>query len=77
MVAVFTKFDDLLTQVFDFDLDDEENRQVGERALRDRFETPLSGYKFPPKAYVRVEGTSNVFLNGSGNWLIQFTARPE
>jgi hypothetical protein len=54
-VAVFTKFDDLITQIYDEDIDDEENRQIACAVLKKKFEEPLKGYKFPPRAYVRFE----------------------
>jgi hypothetical protein len=54
-VAIFTKFDDLITQVFDRDKEDEENREVACATLEEKFEKPLKGYKFPPRAYVRFE----------------------
>ncbi len=70
MVAVFTKFDDLIIQLFDADLEYEENRLVAERELQDKFQTPLSGYKFPPRAYVRLEGMLKFFDGGGGCGLI-------
>ena len=55
VVAIFTKFDDLITQVYDMDKDDAENIQVACATLENKFEKPLKGYKFPPRAYVRFE----------------------
>ena len=54
-MAIFTKFDDLTTQVYDMNKEDEENRQVACATLEREFEKPLKGYKYPPRAYVRVE----------------------
>jgi hypothetical protein len=54
-VAIFTKFDDLITQVYDMDINYEENREVACDTLEKKFEKPLKGYKFPPRAYVRFE----------------------
>ncbi|KAF8347219.1 hypothetical protein F5887DRAFT_1131499 [Amanita rubescens] len=55
VVAIFTKFDDLITQVYDRNEDDEKNREVACAALEKKFEKPLKGYKFPPCTYVRFE----------------------
>ena len=55
VVAIFTKFDDLITQVYDRALDDEENIRVACATLENKFKKPLMGYKFPPRAYVRFE----------------------
>ena len=49
------KFDDLITQVYDMNKEDEENREVACATLEKKFEKPLKGYKFPPRAYVRFE----------------------
>ncbi len=62
VVGIFTKFDDLITQVFDADLEYEENRLAAERDLQVKFQKPLSGFKFPPKAYVRLEGMVTLFF---------------
>ena len=56
MVAIFTKFDDLITQVYDEELDEQENRDVAEIVLEKKFQKPLDGFKFPPRAHVRMEG---------------------
>jgi len=54
-VAVFTKFDDLITQIYDKEIEDKKNREVACAVLKKKFEEPLRGYKFPPRAYVRFE----------------------
>ena len=54
-MAIFTKFDDLITQVYDMDIGEEENIQVACATLEKKFEMPLRDYKFPPRAYVRFE----------------------
>jgi hypothetical protein len=54
-VAVFTKFDDLITQIYDEDIEDQENREVACAVLKKKFEEPLKAYRFPPRAYVRIE----------------------
>lgn len=63
VVGIFTKFDDLITQVFNVDLEDEENRLAAERELQVKFREPLSGFKFPPKAYVCLEGMVTIFFD--------------
>ncbi|KAF8325361.1 hypothetical protein F5887DRAFT_1202439, partial [Amanita rubescens] len=55
VVAIFTKFDDLITQVYDRNEEDEKNREIACATLEKKFEKPLKGYKFPPCAYVRFE----------------------
>ncbi|KAF8346235.1 hypothetical protein F5887DRAFT_1101757 [Amanita rubescens] len=55
VVAIFTKFDDLITQVYDRNKEDEENREVACATLKEKFEKPLKGYKSSPRAYVQVE----------------------
>ena len=54
-MAIFTKFDDLITQIYDRNKEDEENREVACATLEKKFEKPLKGYEFPPRAYVRFE----------------------
>ncbi|KAG6916778.1 hypothetical protein DXG01_005360 [Tephrocybe rancida] len=54
VIAVFTKFDDFINQVFDQDLDDEENREAANTTL-DELQAPLFRCKFPPRASVRME----------------------
>ncbi|KAF8335194.1 hypothetical protein F5887DRAFT_892116 [Amanita rubescens] len=55
VVAIFTKFDDLITQVYDRNKEDEENREVACATLKEKFEKPLKGYKSSPRAYVQFE----------------------
>ena len=50
------KFDDLITQVFDRKKTSKENRNRALNTLEKEFKQPLTGYKFPPCAYVRFEG---------------------
>ena len=54
-MAIFTKFDDLITQVYDRKKEDKENREVAYATLEEKFKKPLKGYKFPPCAYVQFE----------------------
>jgi hypothetical protein len=56
VVAIFTKFDDLITQVYNDELDEQGNRIVAENELEKKFRKPLDGFKFPPRAHVRMEG---------------------
>ena len=60
MVAIFTKFDDLITQVYDDELDEQKNRDVAEGVLEKKFREPLDGFKFPPRANVRMEGVYEI-----------------
>ncbi|TFK63937.1 hypothetical protein BDN72DRAFT_847128 [Pluteus cervinus] len=55
LVAIFTKFDDLIIQVYDDDKSEDENRQAAEHELETKFKKPLYGYRFPPKAHVCTE----------------------
>ena len=63
MIAIFTKFDDLVKQVYDDNLEMAENRRVALRELDAKFQVPLSKFKFPPKAYVCLESVSNVLFS--------------
>jgi hypothetical protein len=56
VIAIFTKFDDLMTQMYDMYRDDEVNRQNAEKYVEEKFRKPLYGYKFPPRAHVCFEG---------------------
>ena len=58
MIAIFTKFDDLMNQIYDMDEDDAQavSRENAEKIVEEKFRKPLSGYKFPPRAYVCFEG---------------------
>ncbi|KAF8326709.1 hypothetical protein F5887DRAFT_1196714 [Amanita rubescens] len=55
VVAIFTKFDDLITQVYDINKEEEENREVACATLKEKFEEPLKHYKSSPCAYVQFE----------------------
>jgi len=54
-VAIFTKFDDFITQVYDRKKKDKENREVAYATLEEKFKKPLEGYNFPPHGYVQFE----------------------
>jgi hypothetical protein len=64
VIAIFTKFDDLIKQIYDGSLTMAQNRQVALGLLKAKFQAPLSKFNFPPKAYVRVEGVFNVLFSG-------------
>ena len=56
VIAIFTKFDDLMTQIYDMDQDEDVNRQNAEEQVEMKFRKPLYGYAFPPHADVCFEG---------------------
>ena len=60
-MAIFTKFDDLITQVYNRKKEDEENREVACATLEEMFEKPLKDFNFPPCAYVQFECMSPLF----------------
>ena len=62
VIAIFTKFDDLVKQIYDKNLEMSENRRVALEALDAKFQVPLSKFKFPPKAYLRLESVFNVLF---------------
>jgi hypothetical protein len=55
VIAIFTKFD-LITQVYDIDLEDDENRTTATNLLKENLQNPLFASRFPPKAHVCMEG---------------------
>ena len=57
VIAIFTKFDDLITQIYDIDQDEEVNRQNAEEIVERKFRKPLYSYASPPHADVCFEGT--------------------
>ncbi|KAG6914823.1 hypothetical protein DXG01_015129 [Tephrocybe rancida] len=63
VIAVFTKFDDFINQVFDMDLDNDENRTIAEEKLAE-LQVPLFKCKFPPRAAVCLEDMN---LNDGGH----------
>ena len=56
VIAIFTKFDDLMTQIYDIDQDDDVNRRIAEDQVEIFFRKPLYEYAFPPRADVCFEG---------------------
>ena len=63
MIAIFTKFDDLMTQIYDTDKDDDVNRQNAEEQVEKKFRKPLYEYAFPPLADVCFEGKCWLILH--------------
>ena len=55
VIAIFTKFDDLITQIYDIEKDDENCRNA-EEEVEIKFRKPLYEYAFPPHADVCFEG---------------------
>ena len=55
VIAIFTKFDDLIKQVYDMDLGMEENRQIALNNLESKFRVPLASFRCPPRAYICLE----------------------
>jgi len=60
-----------MIQIYDMDLDDDENRQLAEAEVERKFRKPLSGYAFPPRADVCFEGKSWLILRQSVDWTAQ------
>jgi hypothetical protein len=56
VIAIFTKFDDLMTQIYNTDQDDDVNRKNAEEQVEIKFRKPLYEYAFPPRADVCFEG---------------------
>ena len=58
VIAIATKFDDLITQVYTKEMGFEKSREVASNLLDEELDGPLHGFKASPKAYVRLEGMS-------------------
>ena len=56
VIAIFTKFDDLITQIYDIYQDDDVNRRNAEEQVEKKFKKPLYKFPFPPSADVCFEG---------------------
>ena len=56
VIAVFTKFDDLVAQLYDRDKEEEESRADASKMVKEQFEMPLEKSRDRPKAYVCFEG---------------------
>jgi hypothetical protein len=63
VIAIFTKFDDLMTQIYDINQDDDVNRQNAEEQVEKKFRKPLYEYSFPPRADVCFEGKCWLILH--------------
>lgn len=73
IVAVFTKFDDLVVQVYDSDRGLEESCADACKIVKEKFETPLETTRNSPKAYVCFNGAfiSSEFQALLNNFLFQ------
>ena len=56
VIAVFTKFDDLVAQLYDRDREEEENHTEASKVVTEKFEMPLKNSRDRPKGYVCFEG---------------------
>ncbi|KAI9438037.1 hypothetical protein H4582DRAFT_230822 [Lactarius indigo] len=56
VIAIFTKFDYLISQVYDVSLEEDDNRMAAESLLKDDIRASLYKCKFPPRADVCLEG---------------------
>ncbi|PPQ87511.1 hypothetical protein CVT25_008015 [Psilocybe cyanescens] len=59
VVAIFMKFDDLISQVWNRNNTPKQNTRHALNTLQQKFEQPLRSYKFPPQNYVRLEALDN------------------
>ncbi|KAF5344667.1 hypothetical protein D9758_016408 [Tetrapyrgos nigripes] len=55
VIAIFTKFDDLVTLRYDDDLEDIEIRNDAAAYVEDKIRKPLAEYDYPPSAYLCLE----------------------
>ncbi|KAJ3556349.1 hypothetical protein NP233_g11998 [Leucocoprinus birnbaumii] len=55
VVAIFTKFDDLIIQVYDREKHYSDNFENALATLEEKFEKPIKAYRHPPRAYVRFQ----------------------
>jgi hypothetical protein len=74
LIAIFTKFDDLITQIYDPELGEDENHKAAANVL-EGLQAPLFKLGFPPRAYVCLEGMFEVFFYWSVNLLIYLIYR--
>ena len=56
MIAIATKFDDLIVQLFTRQKGLERSRQDASKLWDDKLDMPLRNSKFPPREYIRLEG---------------------
>lgn len=55
VIAIFTKFDDLISQIYDDNLDYKGNHAAAARILEETFQKPLFKFKNPPEAHLFLE----------------------
>ena len=67
VIAIFTKFDDLVVQVHKLGSTVKKSRKVANHELQAKFQGPLSQSKFPPRAYVRLESMLSSFFDDGSN----------
>jgi len=56
VIAIATKFDDLIVQHFTRQKGWEKSREEASKLWDDKLDTPLRNFKFPPREYIRLEG---------------------
>ena len=56
VIAIFTKFDSLIAQIFARQMDLDELQKAAMDLLHDNLQVPLQNCKFPPRAYIHLEG---------------------
>jgi len=62
VIAIVTKFDDLVVQVYSRAKNFEESYKIAGKLLDDNLEAPLLKKKVPPKQFVRLEGMLSTWL---------------
>ncbi|KIK50060.1 hypothetical protein GYMLUDRAFT_253307 [Collybiopsis luxurians FD-317 M1] len=56
VIVIFTKFDDLVNQIYDPDMEEEQNCEAAMDYLLEKFKKPLLQCRFPPKAHLVLKG---------------------
>ena len=56
IIAIATKFDDLIIQRFTRQKGWEKSREEASKLWDDKLDMPLRNFKFPPREYIRLEG---------------------
>ncbi len=62
VIAIFTKFDDLVAQVSDWNKEEDENRAEAENVVKEKFERPLENTKDQPRHMFVLKVLFYVFL---------------
>ena len=70
MIAIFTKFNNLVKQIYDENLEMAENCQAALGALDAEFQVLLRKFKFPSKTYLHLASAFNVPFGYGGIDLI-------